>query len=320
VTDPAGAADSARKGSAGRDRLDLESFLEMLAAERGSAANTLAAYRRDLSDFMEECSGLRGATPEDVRAYVSGLARRGMSPATQSRRVSALRQFFRFLLSEGLRADDPTLSLDRPKPRRGLPKSLSVGEVEALLAAARARAERDGPPGRRLAALRTLALLELVYATGLRVSELVSLPASAARGERPFLIVTGKGGKERLVPLNEAARAAMQTYRAALKERGREAGRHLFPADSASGHFTRQAFARDLKDIGVEAGVSPARLSPHVLRHAFASHLLAGGADLRAVQTLLGHADISTTQIYTHILEERMRELVSSHHPLAKGG
>nr|WP_255599527.1 site-specific tyrosine recombinase XerD [Afifella sp. IM 167] len=296
----------------------MESFLEMLAAERGAAQNTLAAYRRDLSDFMEECAGLRQAEAGDVRAYVSGLARRGMSPATQSRRVSALRQFFRFLVSEGLRSDDPTLSLERPKPRRGLPKSLSVGEVEALLSAARAEAEKDGPPARRLAALRTLALLELVYATGLRVSELVGLPASSARGERPFLIVTGKGGKERLVPLNEASRAAMQAYRAALKERRGEEGRYLFPADSASGHFTRQAFGRCLKDIGIAAGISPARLSPHVLRHAFASHLLAGGADLRAVQTLLGHADISTTQIYTHILEERMKELVGTHHPLAR--
>ncbi|WP_281173912.1 site-specific tyrosine recombinase XerD [Afifella pfennigii] len=318
MSDPGLPADRAAKGLEARDRLDLESFLEMLAAERGAAANTLAAYRRDLADFAQSSPGLRAATAEDIRRYVGALAGRGMSPATQSRRVSALRQLFRFLLAEGLRSDDPTLALEPPKPRRGLPKSLSVAEVEALLAAARALAEADAPPGRRLTALRSLALLELLYATGLRVSELVSLPASAAQGERPFLIVTGKGGRERLVPLNEAAREAMQAWRAVSRTRGGTQSRYLFPADSASGHLTRQAFARDLKQIGIAAGIAPSRLSPHVLRHAFASHLLAGGADLRAVQMLLGHADISTTQIYTHILEERMKELVGAHHPLAR--
>ncbi|WP_274605723.1 site-specific tyrosine recombinase XerD [Afifella marina] len=298
--------------------MDIEAFLEMLAAERGASVNTLAAYRRDLLDALGTVSDLREVGGDGVRDYIGTLAGRGMSPATQSRRVSALRQFFRFLLSEGLRSDDPTIVLDRPKPRRGLPKTLSVEEVGALLETARARADRDAPPARRLAATRMRALLELLYATGLRVSELVGLPASAATGERPFLIVTGKGGRERLVPLNEEARLAMRDYRALLGER--QAGRSpfLFPAASACGHLTRQAFACDLKEVGIEAGISPTRLSPHVLRHAFATHLLSGGADLRAVQTLLGHADISTTQIYTHILEERMKSLVQEHHPLGR--
>jgi integrase/recombinase XerD len=302
-----------------RDGALLESFLEMLAAERGASANTLVAYRRDLEDFREQGGALALAQADDVRRYLAGLSARGLAPASQARRLSALRQFYRFLLAEGLRPDDPTSTAEPPKARRALPKIMSVEEVDRLLAAARGASEGPGlTPVRRLAALRTAALLELLYATGLRVSELVSLPAAAGRGGRPFIAVRGKGGRERLVPLNAAAHDALAAYRAARDERGQPEGKWLFPADSAEGHLTRQAFARDLKRVAAAAGLSPSKLSPHVLRHAFATHLLAGGADLRAVQTLLGHADISTTQIYTHVLDERLKALVNEHHPLAE--
>ena len=291
----------------------------MLAAERGASPNTLAAYRRDLDDFVAHGGRLTTATAASVRRYISDLPSRGFAPASQARRLSALRQFFRFLMAEGLRDDDPTTTTDRPKPRRGLPKILSVAEVDRLLSAARQGADApDLTASRRIAALRVLALIELLYATGLRVSELVSLPASAGRGGRPLIGVTGKGGRERLVPLNPASHAALAAYRAARAELGKAEGKWLFPADSAKGHLTRQAFARDLKGVALRAGLDPAKLSPHVLRHAFATHLLSGGADLRVVQTLLGHADISTTQIYTHVLDERLRQLVNDHHPLAE--
>ncbi|MYZ50074.1 tyrosine recombinase [Propylenella binzhouense] len=306
-------------GGASRDAALKEAFLEMLAAERGASANTLAGYGRDLSDFRETTGRLAEAETSDLRAYLADLARRGFAPSSQARRLSALRQFFRFLVEEGVREDDPAASVDRPKPRRTLPKVMSVAEVDRLLAAARdATADPALSPAKRLAALRTLALLELLYATGLRVSELVSLPASAARSERPFLIVRGKGGRERLVPLNAAAAEAVRHYAAALKAAGRSEARFLFPATSEEGHLTRQAFARDLKAVAAAAGLDAADLSPHVLRHAFATHLLSGGADLRAVQTLLGHADIATTQIYTHVLDERLNALVTGHHPLAR--
>jgi integrase/recombinase XerD len=304
--------------AATRDAAQMEAFLEMLAAERGASFNTLAAYRRDLEDFVEAVGRLAEAGAGDVRGYLAGLSRRGLAASSQARRLSALRQFFGFQVAEGLRDDDPTATAEAPKPRRALPKVLTVDEVDRLLAAAREEAEApDRAAGQRFAALRMRALLELLYATGLRVSELVSLPAAAGRGGRPFIAVTGKGGRERLVPLNRAAQEALDEYRAAAKERGIADGKRLFPADSAKGHLTRQAFARDLKRVAAYAGLDAAKLSPHVLRHAFATHLLSGGADLRAVQTLLGHADISTTQIYTHVLDERLKQLVNEHHPLA---
>lgn len=290
----------------------------MLAAERGASANTLAAYRRDLDDFRATAGRLAAATTPDVQAFLSGLAGRGLAATTQARRLSALRQFFRFLVAEAIRDDDPTAVAERPKPRRPLPKILSVADVDRLLTVAREAAHDPAlTPGRRLAALRLMALLELLYATGLRVSELVSLPASAGHGGRPLIAVRGKGGRERLVPLNDAAHLALAAYRAASAELGRAEGKWLFPADSATGHLTRQAFARDLKVVGGSAGLNVAKLSPHVLRHAFATHLLSGGADLRVVQMLLGHADISTTQIYTHVLDDRLKQLVNQHHPLA---
>ena len=288
----------------------------MLAAERGAAGNTLAAYRRDLADFARHAGGLASAEAASVQRYLTALPRRGLAAASQARRLSALRQFFRFLVAEGVRADDPTATAASPKPRRGLPKVLSIEEVIGLLDQARSEVVA-APAGKRLAPLRLLALLELLYATGLRVSELVSLPASAGKAGRPFIGVRGKGGRERLVPLNDAASVAMAEYRSEAAVQGRGESRWLFPADSASGYLTRQAFARDLKALGARAGLDPKKLSPHVLRHAFATHLLSGGADLRVVQTLLGHADIATTQIYTHVLDDRLKDLVNRHHPLA---
>jgi integrase/recombinase XerD len=305
-------------GKSARDAGLLEAFLEMLAAERGASLNTLAAYRRDLADFRANAGMLAEATTESVRHYLNDLPGRGLAATSQARRLSALRQFFRFLVAESLREDDPTATAERPKPRRPLPKLLSVADVDKLLDAARSEtAAAELTPARRLAALRTAALLELLYATGLRVSELVSLPASAGRARRPLIAVKGKGGRERLVPLNKASHEALDAYRAACVALDLPESKWLFPADSASGHLTRQAFARDLKRIAGYAGLDARKLSPHVLRHAFATHLLAGGADLRAVQTLLGHADISTTQIYTHVLDDRLKQLVNEHHPLA---
>jgi integrase/recombinase XerD len=306
-------------GGGTRDAALMEAFLEMLAAERGASFNTLAAYRRDLDDFREACGRLAAATTEEVRRYLASLGSRGLAATSQARRLSALRQFFKFLVADGIRSDDPTATAERPKPRRPLPKVLSVADVDKLLDAARTAAtEPELTPLRRLSALRMLALLELLYATGLRVSELVALPQSAGRGGRPLIAVKGKGGRERLVPLNVAAHAALDLYREQWVTLGKADSKWLFPADSASGHMTRQAFARDLKTVAARAGLDARKLSPHVLRHAFATHLLSGGADLRVVQTLLGHADISTTQIYTHVLDERLKELVNTHHPLAE--
>ncbi len=293
----------------------LDPFLEMLVAERGAAANTRAAYERDLRDYAHFLAA-RGQAPEragaaDISAYLSHLAAGGAASATAARRLSALRQFHRFLFAEGLRDDDPTVALDGPRRGRALPKLLSEPEVDRLLAAAR---ERPGEEGVRLACL-----MELLYATGLRVSELVTMPRAALRREEPFLLVRGKGEKERLVPLSEPARDALLRYRdvrGAFLPGGKESP-FLFPSRSKEGHLTRQRFGQMLKDLAIDAGLDPKKVSPHVLRHAFASHLLAHGADLRAVQKMLGHADISTTQIYTHVLDERLKRLVAEKHPLA---
>jgi integrase/recombinase XerD len=289
----------------------LDTFLEMMAAERGASANTLAAYRRDLGDLAAHLAArgaaLEAASVADLRAYLADLNRRGLLSRSAARRLSALRQFYRFLVAEDLRGDDPTQALDSPRLGKPLPKYLSQDEVEALLGAARARAGAAG--------LRAVALLELLYAAGLRVSELVGLPASAVARDRRTLIVRGKGSKERMVPLGEPARAAIATW---LTVREPRSSKWLFPGSGRSGHLTRSAFARLLVDLAAEAGISAAKVSPHVLRHSFASHLLAHGADLRSVQQMLGHADIATTQIYTHVLDDRLKSLVARHHPLAK--
>ena len=300
----------------------IELFLDMLAAERGVAANTLAAYRRDLSDFAAALAGRGGslttASNEQVRAYLQTLSRRGLVAASVARRLSAIRQLFRFLSAEGIRADNPTRALEAPKRGRPLPKVLSMGDVDRLLTIARAAAESTKKPAReRLRAHRLLCLIELIYATGLRVSELLSLPRSAAARRVDVLLVRGKGDKERVVPLNEAAKRAMADYLALRQALQQTAGTPwLFPSFGASGHLTRQHFARELKGLAAAAGLPAEHISPHVLRHAFASHLLQNGADLRAVQLLLGHADISTTQIYTHVLDERLKSLVRDLHPL----
>jgi integrase/recombinase XerD len=300
----------------------FETFLEMLAAERGAAENTLAGYRRDLEDFSEFLGRRQSAkaTTEDISSYMSDLTGRGFAASSQARRLSALKQYFKFLYAEGQRSDDPTRTLSAPKKRQSLPKVLTVEDVDKLISAAQAETLREHKAvGQRLRAHRIYTLLEVLYATGLRVSELVSLPVTAAMRDARLIEIKGKGGKERLVPLSKAAQAAMKDYvglRAA--EGAYDKSPWLFPSHGSSGHFTRQAFARDLKDLAGAAGIDRTAISPHVLRHAFASHLLQNGADLRVVQQLLGHADISTTQIYTHVLDERLQELVESAHPLAK--
>lgn len=298
-------------------------FLDMLVAERGAADNTLAAYRRDLEDYTdylaETGTAASQAGAETVRGFLASIAERGLKASSAARRLSAVRQFHRFLFLEGHAAQDPTATVDGPKQARPLPKTLSVDEVDRLLGVAAETARRaDQPPKTRLRALRLRCLLEMLYATGLRVSELVALPRAAARTRERALVIRGKGGKERLVPVTEPAREAAEAYLAALEAHG-PGGPWLFPADSESGHLTRQAFARELKALAGAAGL-PARLvSPHVLRHAFASHLLQNGADLRMIQELLGHADIATTQIYTHVLDERVAAMVRDLHPLADG-
>ncbi len=298
----------------------VELFLDMLASERGGANNTLAAYARDLEDLSSFLAGKRRtvatATTADLRGYLGDLAERGFKPASVARRLSAIRQLYRFLYAENHRRDDPAAILEGPKRGRPLPKVLGVGEVDRLIAAARAAAA-EGEPRERLRGQRLYCLLELLYATGLRISELVSLPASAARRNERMLIVRGKGGKERVVPLNEAARTAMRDYAAMLAEmQEQQPSKWLFPSFGETGHLTRQHVARELKGLAASAGLRAAQVSPHVLRHAFASHLLHNGADLRVVQTLLGHADISTTQIYTHVLDDRLNSLVRDLHPL----
>jgi integrase/recombinase XerD len=298
-------------------------YLDMLAAERGAGANTLAAYGRDLADFTAYLAGagrsVAAAATDDLRAYLGELKRRGMTPATVARRLSAIRQLYRFLYAEGQRKDDPAAVLEGPKRSRALPKTLTLAEVDRLLRAA-AAVDAAAPLPVRLRAARLACLVEMLYATGLRVSELIALPASAARHDTRVIVVRGKGNKERLVPLNDAAKRATAAYLALRAESGREAkSKWLFPSFGESGHLTRQHLARELKVLAAAAGLRATQVSPHVLRHAFASHLLHNGADLRVVQTLLGHADISTTQIYTHVLEERLKSLVRDLHPLAEG-
>ncbi|PTW55766.1 integrase/recombinase XerD [Breoghania corrubedonensis] len=302
----------------------IETFLEMLSVERGAALNTLESYRRDLDDYTAFLA-TRGtdagkATTDDISAYLSDLAGRDFAATTQARRLSALRQFYKFLYGENMRGDDPTGPISAPKARKSLPGTLSEAEVDRLIEAARFNASLGGESvARQLRAHRLYTMLELLYATGLRVSELVSLPIGATRTGAEMIIVRGKGGRERMVPLSERASAAMRDYTALRNAAGAFAGSPwLFPSFGETGHFTRQAFARDLKALAVGVGIKASNVSPHVLRHAFASHLLQNGADLRIVQQLLGHADISTTQIYTHVLDERLRKLVDEHHPLAR--
>ncbi len=298
----------------------VDLFLDMIATERGASRHTLDAYRRDLEDYAaflaSQGRDMVSASTDDVRGYLAALAPRQLAPASVARRLSAIRQLHRFLYAEGKRKDDPAAVLEGPRRGRPLPKVLSLDDVTRLLDAAHAAAAAaEVRPAERLRASRLACLLEVLYATGLRVSELVALPSSAARGEET-LFVRGKGGKERLVPLGEAARRAMRAYLELRKEAGIEASRWLFPSFGESGHVTRQHVARELKELAAHAGLNPAKVSPHVLRHAFASHLLANGADLRVVQALLGHADVSTTQIYTHVLDERLKSLVRDLHPL----
>jgi integrase/recombinase XerD len=306
----------------------IRRFLDMLASERGASDNTLSAYRSDLEDagavLAKAGLDLVSVDTEALRDFLQTLQKRQVSAATTARKTSALRQFYRFLYGEGLRADDPAGRLKSPRQGRPLPKVLSVDDVTRLLDQAGRDAGVDASdaslPARRRAA-RMLALLELIYATGLRVSELMALPDSLWRVRERLIVVKGKGGKERLVPLTEKAMAALQAWRLLRDQRpdGAVAALNtpwLFPSDSESGHVTRQAFARDLKELAERSGLSPQAVSPHVLRHAFASHLLQNGADLRIVQQLLGHADIATTQIYTHVLDERLKSMVRDLHPL----
>lgn len=286
----------------------LESFLEMLVAERGLARNTIEAYQADLQDFagfLRAGRPLSRAEGADVTAYMQTLGRTGLSARSQARRLSALRQFFLFLLREGVRADNPTVDTESPRLPKSLPKYLSEGEVDALLAASK---DMEGLPG-----LKAQAGLEILYATGLRVSEMLSLRAQALSVDAMMLMIKGKGGKERMIPLSDAARQVAAQLRAASPGKAR----YLFAGRDIAKPMTRQGFALLLKQAAIEAGLDPKRLSPHVLRHSFASHLLAHGADLRALQKLLGHADIATTEIYTHVLAERLQKLVQAHHPLA---
>lgn len=291
----------------------IDAFLEMMSAERGAAANTISAYRRDLIDYAMSLSRrgaqLSTASRDEVVTFLETLQAEGLSASSSARKLSAIRQFHRFLCADGLRPDDPTRIVASPKARRALPKVLSVADIDKLLSTAEADAAGQGGPG----ALRLYVLMELLYATGMRVSELVSLKRSAVMRDATFLTVRGKGRKERIVPVNDRARDAIKAYLKTLTP-----GPFLFPSDGEDGHLSRQVFARELKALAGRAGIGADRVTPHVLRHAFASHLLAGGADLRVVQTLLGHADISTTQIYTHVLDESLRTLVETHHPLAE--
>ena len=311
----------------GGDHQLLGAFLDMLASERGAAANTLQAYRRDLEDFSaflgRRNSSFITSASADLAQYLHEQSEQGLAPRSRARRLSALRQLFAFLTAEGTIPEDPSAGMASPKVSKPLPKTLSVAETEALMLAAAARAQ-CGLKGRDLIrALRLHCLVEMLYATGMRVTELVSLPRSVLTGDPRVLTIKGKGGRERLVPLNQAARAAIDRYVNA----GRNpkdgvapmlANKWLFPSKAADGHLTRQRLAQELKELSEDAGLDPERVSPHVLRHAFASHLLDRGADLRSVQQLLGHADISTTEIYTHVLDERLKQVVFDHHPLSE--
>ncbi|WP_374765077.1 site-specific tyrosine recombinase XerD [Yunchengibacter salinarum] len=296
----------------GHDHL-LDAFLEMMAAERGAAPRSLSAYARDITALMDHLAAGGGdpltADREALRAYLADLHGQGLRPATVARKLSAARQFFLFLFSEGWRSDNPAARLDGPRQPRSLPDGLSEQDVDRLLDTAKAEAETDGS----VAALRLHALMELLYATGLRVSEAVGLPRKAWHPDKPILFVTGKGGKDRQVPVADPARRAVKAY----LDVSDRASPFLFPSRGASGHLTRRRVGQLVTELAVRAGVDPEGVSPHSLRHAFATHLLAGGADLRSLQSLLGHAAISTTQIYTHVLDARLRELVQQHHPLA---
>jgi integrase/recombinase XerD len=306
---------------ADRSQRLIERFLEMMAAERGASANTLAAYRRDLeayaADIAQRQQDIAVAGPEDIRRHLDGLEARGLARSSAARKLSAIRQFHRFLHGDGLAADNPATAIDSPRAARPLPRTISPEDAEQLVLAARARvAAARGK--RRVKAWRLVCLIELLRATGLRVSELVGLTVQAATAERDFILVRGKGGRERLVPVSAAARAAIEDYLTCLKTEAKPAAKWLFASPGASGHLTRQHFALELKGLAREAGLDAGALSPHVLRHGFASQLLAAGADLRAVQQMLGHADIATTQIYTHVQDGRLREAVEAFHPLAK--
>lgn len=295
-------------------RYYIEGFLEMLLTERGAAENTLSGYRRDLNDFesfaLQRGKDLSSVSAKDIQAYLKFLDDSGLKASTQARRLSAIRQLFSYLLGEDIRHDDPALNIDSPRAGRRLPKYLTEAEVDSLLAVA----DGDTPEKKRL-----LSLLHLLYATGLRVSELVSLPFPALRDQDRFLIVRGKGNKERLVPVNQSSKQALDDY-LDVREKFCPDGGHskwLYPSRGGQGYLTRQRLGQLLKELAIEANIDPAKVSPHVLRHAFASHLLANGADLRSLQKMLGHSDISTTQIYTHVLQERLKEIVATHHPLA---
>jgi integrase/recombinase XerD len=295
----------------------VDAFLEMMAVERAAARNTLTAYGKDLADaaafLRARGRDLSTASDEDIEAWFAGLGAAGLAPATAARRRSSIRQFYRFVLGEGWRTDDPSRRVEAPRQGRPLPKVLSRDEVERLIAAA---AAKDGGQGLRLAAL-----VELTYASGMRVSEVMGLPLTALARDPAYLIVKGKGGKERLAPLNDAARTAVKAWLAVRKDflpRGDAANPWLFPSRGKAGRLTPRRFSQLLEEAAIAAGIDPAKVSPHVLRHAFATHLLEGGADLRVVQTLLGHADIATTQIYTHVAGDRLAEVVKTKHPLAR--
>lgn len=311
-----------------QDQRAISTFLDAIAAEAGAARNTLLGYGRDLQDFAgwlaSRGSGLDRVTREGVEDYLTHCDAQGLSRATRARRLSSIRQFTRFALEEGWREDDPAIRISGPGRAQRLPKTLSQAEVVALIEAA---AQAGRSPDDRT---RSICLIELLYATGMRVSELVALPVAACRGNPQVLLIKGKGGRERMVPLTPKARAALADWLAirdhadANTPLGRlvagRGARWLFPAPGTAGHLPRQSFGRLLDEIALLAGVDPARVSPHIIRHAFATHLLEGGADLRAIQTLLGHADLGTTEIYTHVLDQRMRDLVLNHHPLAQPG
>jgi integrase/recombinase XerD len=307
------------KGTITQSAYLIESFLDMMGAERGAGVNTLAAYRRDLIDFAGHLSG-KGADPakasrDEVRAFLAGLSASGMAPSTQARKLSALRQFYGFLYSEGIRTDDPTQTIAAPQTRRPLPKILSGGDLDKMLAKA---AEDTSPEGLRL----TL-IVEMLYGGGLRVSELAGMTLAAVRSKESFIRITGKGNKDRLSPLSPAARTALDAYltvREQFVPKHDKNNRYLFASRGEDGFLTRRRFHQLLKALALKAGLDPAKVSPHVLRHAFATHLVEGGADLRSVQTLLGHADIATTQIYTHVARDHLTQVVNRAHPLAKAG
>lgn len=298
----------------------LDAFLDMITAERGLSANSRLAYARDLKDFLTFLKARKQnasrANPEAVRAYLTEIEKRGLKPTSAARRLSALRQFFGFLVSENEIAENPCAFIDGPKRGRPLPKTLSAAEVGKMIALAEAEAQNGDAE-----AVRLNCLIELLYASGLRASELCSLPLAAAQAARDHFLVKGKGGKVRIVPIGARAKAALDRYLAVREKFLPEAAvaeKYLFCSRGKLGHLTRQRLDQVLKGLGAPAGISAKRLSPHVLRHAFATHLLEGGADLRAVQTLLGHADIATTEIYTHVMDERLKETVERHHPLAR--